>query len=523
MTKYNSKSFKKSKKLLPKGVKINPSRKKRNSERISLTSSKPTYTFPSIRVPPPKHSFPEYILKDLRTSPFIYVSTHGVYDDNSSFIVPPNVYIFETQEIGYYCGSNIDEYIWDLVQGNKRKLFMDYLKAYPAEPREEYVDVFKTLNFYKPGDKIYNRKLSIGGGRMGETKFARREYAPMGFYRFDLGTSYESYKEVPKILPEIATKLLDETQRSSMKEVVDESLKNNFDLQEGGAIFLFSSCGEAQGLPKAKFDEIARHQNEQLLQFLQYTPISARGSYNVNRPSRLSRRSLSLANTTRKTTFRHPEYFHPSAFLKQQGGPHTMVSNPHQQQSLLSLIPEAEESPSALSKKGGGKSSVKADAVAVFNSPSVQGEVLFTQYKGYTSVQAFFSKLPPGQHGFHIHKAGDLRGEGCLGACDHYHKGPPTTHGGPPSSRGRVKRHSGDLGNIVSNKQYSFTLSNISVSDLLGRSVIVHADPDDCGKGGHEDSLTTGHSGARIGCAIIGRSNCSVNKGKRKTRRIRKH
>jgi Cu-Zn family superoxide dismutase len=35
--------------------------------------------------------------------------------------------------------------------------------------------------------------------------------------------------------------------------------------------------------------------------------------------------------------------------------------------------------------------------------------------------------------------------------------------------------------------------------------VIVHADPDDYGKGGEEDSLTTGHAGARIACAIIGR------------------
>ncbi|RWS20633.1 hypothetical protein B4U80_03682, partial [Leptotrombidium deliense] len=31
----------------------------------------------------------------------------------------------------------------------------------------------------------------------------------------------------------------------------------------------------------------------------------------------------------------------------------------------------------------------------------------------------------------------------------------------------------------------------------------VHADVDDCGQGGHEDSLTTGHSGRRIACAVI--------------------
>jgi hypothetical protein len=44
------------------------------------------------------------------------------------------------------------------------------------------------------------------------------------------------------------------------------------------------------------------------------------------------------------------------------------------------------------------------------------------------------------------------------------------------------------------------------VSDLWGRSIIVHADRDDLGKGGKEDSLITGHSGKRLGCALFGRA-----------------
>jgi hypothetical protein len=44
------------------------------------------------------------------------------------------------------------------------------------------------------------------------------------------------------------------------------------------------------------------------------------------------------------------------------------------------------------------------------------------------------------------------------------------------------------------------------VSDLWGRSIIVHADKDDLGKGGKEDSLITGHSGKRLGCALFGRT-----------------
>ena len=38
---------------------------------------------------------------------------------------------------------------------------------------------------------------------------------------------------------------------------------------------------------------------------------------------------------------------------------------------------------------------------------------------------------------------------------------------------------------------------------VVGRSVMVHADPDDCGRGDHKDSLTTGNAGARIACGEV--------------------
>lgn len=142
-------------------------------------------------------------------------------------------------------------------------------------------------------------------------------------------------------------------------------------------------------------------------------------------------------------------------------------------------------------------------AVAVFSTRSVQGTVVCTQEKKGVLVKATFTKLA-GTHGFHIHRAGDLRGEGCLKACDHFHKGPPTVHGGPP---GTTKfRHTGDLGN-VSVGTYSYLLEGLKVSELFGRSVIIHADPD--GRlGNAADSATTGHSGKRIACAVIGRGDC---------------
>lgn len=155
-----------------------------------------------------------------------------------------------------------------------------------------------------------------------------------------------------------------------------------------------------------------------------------------------------------------------------------------------------------------------AAAVAVYNTESIVGSAEVRSEKSGSRLVAVFTRLPPGKHGFHIHRAGDLRGEGCAGACDHFHVGSPVSHGGAPSKgKTRKNRHSGDLGNIQlkgKKVRYSYFLPDIKPHDLWGRSLIIHADEDDLGKGGHEDSHTTGHSGARIGCAIFGRaSDCT--------------
>lgn len=159
-------------------------------------------------------------------------------------------------------------------------------------------------------------------------------------------------------------------------------------------------------------------------------------------------------------------------------------------------------------------------AVAVFQTSDVIGNVVFQPERSGIRVRADFSALPPGLHGFHIHKAGDLRGTGCAGACEHWSL-TPTSHGGAPDAGG--ERHTGDLGNIEGPTcKRSYFLRGVSLSDLYGRSMIVHADPDDLGHGNAPDSKTTGNSGARIACAIIGRITCQPKKT-RKHRRSRKH
>ena len=152
--------------------------------------------------------------------------------------------------------------------------------------------------------------------------------------------------------------------------------------------------------------------------------------------------------------------------------------------------------------------------VAVFKEGPIQGEVVITNSKQGIILKAKFTKLPPGPHGFHIHKAGDLRGEGCMGLCEHYDIGHHVHGAGPTSKR---ERHTGDLGNIAlpSKKSFvrkSYYIKGPCVADLLGRSIIVHEDEDDLGQGGYDDSKITGHSGKRLGCAIIGRALCASQK-----------
>ena len=41
---------------------------------------------------------------------------------------------------------------------------------------------------------------------------------------------------------------------------------------------------------------------------------------------------------------------------------------------------------------------------------------------------------------------------------------------------------------------------------IIGRTMVIHADVDDLGKGGHELSKSTGNAGGRLACGVIGLS-----------------
>jgi Cu-Zn family superoxide dismutase len=148
-------------------------------------------------------------------------------------------------------------------------------------------------------------------------------------------------------------------------------------------------------------------------------------------------------------------------------------------------------------------------AVAVFDNGKIKGTVHFIEnlQKNNVTIEIDISGLKKNSHhGFHVHEAGDLSDQ-CTSMCAHfnpYHK----NHGCP----GMKERHVGDLGNLVTNSKgeaiYKMVDDVIKLrgtkSNIIGRGLIIHADPDDCGQGGQPDSLTTGHAGKRIACAVIG-------------------
>nr|UWM72181.1 copper/zinc superoxide dismutase 4 [Brachionus rotundiformis] len=149
-------------------------------------------------------------------------------------------------------------------------------------------------------------------------------------------------------------------------------------------------------------------------------------------------------------------------------------------------------------------------AVAVLIGETVKGVVRFEQ-EGLDSavhIHGEISNLSPGQHGFHIHQFGDTT-NGCISAGPHFNPF-QKTHGAPDDE----ERHVGDLGNVTADEnglaKFDFTDRLVRLNgphSIIGRTIIVHSDPDDLGQGGTELSKTTGNAGGRLACGVIGITN----------------
>jgi len=143
-------------------------------------------------------------------------------------------------------------------------------------------------------------------------------------------------------------------------------------------------------------------------------------------------------------------------------------------------------------------------AIAVFQG-KISGRVTFEEHDKHIVIDIQLKGLNKNAlHGFHVHESGDVTNH-CDSMCAHfnpYHK----QHGGP----GMKNRHVGDLGNLKTDKNGDVNIKCIDTmiklkgkSNILGRGLIIHADPDDCGLGDNEASKINGNAGKRIACAII--------------------
>ena len=119
-----------------------------------------------------------------------------------------------------------------------------------------------------------------------------------------------------------------------------------------------------------------------------------------------------------------------------------------------------------------------------------------------TIIRGIIKGLTPGKHGFHVHEFGDLS-KGCESAGGHYNP-EGVDHGGLSDG------HVGDLGNIVANDEgiarFKIVARRIDLSgdrSIVGRAIVIHADEDDVGTGGDEESLKTGNAGDRLACGVI--------------------
>ncbi|CCU56224.1 superoxide dismutase precursor [Mythimna separata entomopoxvirus 'L'] len=142
---------------------------------------------------------------------------------------------------------------------------------------------------------------------------------------------------------------------------------------------------------------------------------------------------------------------------------------------------------------------------------SVVGVIKFYQSNSedLLEITGYIDGLSKGLHGFHVHEYGDLS-NGCTSAGEHFN--PFNKNHGNITD---YERHLGDLGNInaIIHKGRTYIdikdnlMSLYGPYNILGRSLVVHNDPDDLGRSTHPLSKISGNSGGRLACGIIGVSN----------------
>jgi Cu-Zn family superoxide dismutase len=108
---------------------------------------------------------------------------------------------------------------------------------------------------------------------------------------------------------------------------------------------------------------------------------------------------------------------------------------------------------------------------------------------------------PPGLHAVHLHENGDCSAPDAASAGDHWN---PTES--PHGQLNHAPAHLGDIGNLTVDADGTgrlefttekWTLGTGEINDVLGKSLVIHANTDDF------VTQPTGNAGGRIGCGVV--------------------
>ena len=130
----------------------------------------------------------------------------------------------------------------------------------------------------------------------------------------------------------------------------------------------------------------------------------------------------------------------------------------------------------------------------------VEGLIHFSELRGITSVNGTVTGLKPNApHGFHVHEKGDCSTPDFSSAGGHFN---PTNQ--PHGAHGSGLHHLGDMPQLMADAsgtaKVSFnsqTLKLRGVNSIIGKSVIVHRDPDDV------NHQPVGNAGPRLACGVV--------------------
>jgi superoxide dismutase, Cu-Zn family len=159
----------------------------------------------------------------------------------------------------------------------------------------------------------------------------------------------------------------------------------------------------------------------------------------------------------------------------------------------------------ALGALGTGCASKPAPPTAIAmlnptNGNQANGVVRLAQEGEHVVVRARVTGLAPNsEHGFHVHEKGDCSAPDASSAGGHLDPQ------GKPHGPQHADHHAGDLpslkadasGVAATSFEVQGTLLGAGAADLIGKALVVHADPDDF------MSQPAGNSGPRIACGVI--------------------